>query len=188
MFSYNGLIQNNLVSNNLSDDAGGGISGSGIIRNNLVVRNSASRGGGMFYTRNIWNNTVCYNVGGGISWGSRFGNNIIWGNRSYQLDPQYSDIPSFSNIQNWTSGGEGNISLDPQFVDAANEDFHLRPTSPCIDAGTSIENLLTDIEGNRRGIKGTTEQRGDGSNYDIGAFEYVPSSSAISFKVWNMYE
>lgn len=30
-----------------------------------------------------------------------------------------------------------NIEADPQFVDSANADFHLRPTSPCIGAGTS---------------------------------------------------
>ena len=32
-------------------------------------------------------------------------------------------------------GTNGNISVDPQFRDAANGDFHLRPGSPAIDAG-----------------------------------------------------
>lgn len=36
-----------------------------------------------------------------------------------------------------TSGGTNNIFADPQFVDSVNGDFHLRPTSPCIGAGTS---------------------------------------------------
>jgi hypothetical protein len=31
--------------------------------------------------------------------------------------------------------GEGSISLDPLFVDAANDDYHLQPQSPAIDAG-----------------------------------------------------
>lgn len=34
--------------------------------------------------------------------------------------------------------GVGNISSDPLFVDAANGNFNLRPTSPCINTGTLI--------------------------------------------------
>jgi hypothetical protein len=36
-----------------------------------------------------------------------------------------------------TSGGTNNVFADPQFVDAPNADLRLRPTSPCISAGTS---------------------------------------------------
>ena len=35
------------------------------------------------------------------------------------------------------SGGTGNVFADPQFVDAANDDLRLRPSSPCINAGTA---------------------------------------------------
>lgn len=34
--------------------------------------------------------------------------------------------------------GTGNITTDPLFVDAANGNFNLRPTSPCIDTGILI--------------------------------------------------
>jgi len=34
------------------------------------------------------------------------------------------------------SGGTNNIFSDPQFIDSANGDFRLRPTSPCIGAAT----------------------------------------------------
>lgn len=36
-----------------------------------------------------------------------------------------------------TSGGTNNVFADPQFVDSANGDLRLRPTSPCINAGTA---------------------------------------------------
>jgi hypothetical protein len=36
-----------------------------------------------------------------------------------------------------TSGGTDNIFVDPQFVDSANGDLRLRPSSPCINAGTA---------------------------------------------------
>ena len=36
-----------------------------------------------------------------------------------------------------TSGGTNNVFSDPLFVDSANADFRLRPSSPCINAGTA---------------------------------------------------
>jgi hypothetical protein len=38
---------------------------------------------------------------------------------------------------NNTSGGANNIFVDPQFVDPTNDDLRLRPSSPCISAGTA---------------------------------------------------
>jgi hypothetical protein len=34
------------------------------------------------------------------------------------------------------SGGTNNVFADPQFIDVANDDLRLRPSSPCINAGT----------------------------------------------------
>ena len=36
-----------------------------------------------------------------------------------------------------TSGGTNNVFSDPLFVDSANNDYRLRPSSPCINAGTA---------------------------------------------------
>ncbi|RKY11274.1 MAG: hypothetical protein DRP82_07660, partial [Planctomycetota bacterium] len=68
---------------------------------------------------------------------------------------------------------------DPQFVDAANGDYHLRDTSPCIDAG---DNTLVpggvdeDLDGNQRVVDGNN----DGTAVvDIGTYEYQPSTQPL---------
>jgi len=62
-------------------------------------------------------------------------------------------------------GGSGtNLSLDPKFVDPANNDFKLKDISPAIGSGTSSGIHATDILGNAR-------PNPNGSNPDMGAYE-----------------
>lgn len=46
----------------------------------------------------------------------------------------YSDFFQISS----SPAGTGNITSDPLFVDAANNNFNLRPTSPCLNTGTLV--------------------------------------------------
>jgi len=75
-------------------------------------------------------------------------NSIFWQSIPYRApysDPTlWLDVisagPAFADIR-WSCigggyPGEGNISEDPRFVDPENAGFHLRPDSPCIDAGS----------------------------------------------------
>jgi hypothetical protein len=57
--------------------------------------------------------------------------------------------------------------VDPLVVDAANNDFHPTAGSPLVNAGTAIDEVTNDFEGNPRPY---------GPAHDIGAFEYfVPT-------------
>jgi hypothetical protein len=51
------------------------------------------------------------------------------------------------------------------FVNPADADYHLKLTSPAIDAGTSQYAAKSDLEGHDRPV---------GSAHDIGAYELVP--------------
>lgn len=68
----------------------------------------------------------------------------------------------------------GNISADPQFVDPANNDYRLAPSSPAIDAGrNSAPNIpSTDYYGSPRIVVG---KAGDYQIVDMGAAEFQPA-------------
>lgn len=60
--------------------------------------------------------------------------------------------------------GSDAIVGDPQFVDPANDDFHLQPGSPAINAGSVVPGIDRDAEDNARiGLP------------DIGAYEFQPA-------------
>ena len=156
----NGTVQNNIISGNSAGSwGGGGISSwNGIIQNNTIYNNSAGfqRGGGL--SNSGYDDTVIRNC-------------IIWQN----TDPQFSasNTPTYSCIDGQGAGGEGNITDDPLLSDPDNGDFHILPNSPCVDAGVYVDGLTEDFEGDTRGENGSDQPRGDGSDYDIGADEFM---------------
>ena len=95
-------------------------------------------------------------------------NCVLWGG-----DPVHSDFePGSSNSTNFTIvscnlsepyAGTGNIQSDPLFTNAAANDFHLLPFSPCIDAGSPASPLDP-----------------DGSSADIGQFPFVPPAPGLA--------
>ena len=132
--SLNLLISNCLIKGNTSWDVGG-IHGFNV---NLVLNN-------VTVTENVA--TDWYYLGGiMLEFGSTLSmrNSILWNNSEYELlfyngwsyDIQYSDIEEGS----WA--GTGNISIDPLFTES---DYHLSDNSPCIDAGDP-DSLYYDIE------------------------------------------
>ncbi len=164
-----------VIRNTILDNGGWGIDrspGGFEIVNNVIARNA--RGGINASKYNtIVNNTIVYNKGGGgISWvpGSMgtVVNSIIWQNAPFDLPAGLT--VTYSDITN-PYPGIGNISADPQFVDPAAGNYHLKFSSPCIDKGTNTGGPADDLEGILRPVDGNI----DGTDItDMGAYEYVP--------------
>lgn len=146
-----------------------------------ILNNGPAPGG----TAQVYNNT-CYDFGksgrdsdsGAFSVSAsgamkvNFQNNIVYAlpGQSYISPNTRSRTAAFTGGNNLFFGaGAGpsflssNKNIDPGFVDARNGDFHLRPGSPAIDAGISV-NLTTDHDG---------VTRPQGQAYDVGAYEFL---------------
>lgn len=174
------VIQNNIISNCIASSYfGGGIyKCDGRIQNNIIFGNSAKNGGGLYDCDGIiQNNTIANNSalsGGGINYcNGVISNCIIWENVAL-IGSQITEskMPTYSCIQGWRLEGSGNILYNPRFIDPVTGNYRLSEKSKCIDAGCKVD-IDKDIEGNNRPTKSVLwETRGDGSGYDIGAFEY----------------
>ena len=173
IFIYNNMIYHNL---------GSGIVVSGLtayqpyllndihLVNNTIINNGSSEiwsSGGILISNQenaigsmdkiyILNNIVANNFTFSISvwpWGKQ-PNTISIG---YNLIDNYRSADGFGETK-----GENFIEGNPNFVDAANRDFHLSSTSKAINAGTNLAIVVDDFDFEPRDV----------GNYDIGADEY----------------
>ena len=174
--SYLSVVSNCIVMQNKSGMAGGGAFQGTYINCLFTGNSSGSAYGGGAYGATLINCTVVANSGnyGGVV-GCTAKNSIIY----------------FNSGGNWTSsvltrscstglgGGAGNLSGDPQFVNAAEGDFHLNTNSPCINAGdNSLVPVAVDLDGNPRIVGGAV---------DLGAYEFQTPASIISYAWLQQY-
>jgi competence ComEA-like helix-hairpin-helix protein len=165
------LISNNVVNNN---SHGGIVLFSGyfaldIVHNTVVGNGFASgydTGGagivvGPFITEKVRNNIIVSNRGGINSMEagtSNNRNNLVWGN----LD----------NYVGAASAGEGDLSLDPMFVNPGNKNFRLEVTSPAVDTALVWAGIAMDFDGHARVV---------GDLPDMGAYELQEVSADGDF-------
>ena len=183
-------IKNCIISGNAAPDGGAIYShnnGYPLIINCTITANTAYNSAGAIYCYKSSNMTLSHS----ILWADNAttASEILIGNlgAGTSIHISYCDIQGGREnvisengcIVDW---GQGNIDLDPHFVNisylSANQvftpgDYHLLDDSPCIDAGDPdfvTEPGETDIDGNLRI---------SGAKIDIGADEVVTSIAAI---------
>ena len=140
----------------------------------LIYDNSAGNNPIALAQCNATNCTVYGNTGGylpnpwtagGMSGGNAV-NCIFWGNSGYNGQQVYEPTSiTYSIVQSGYSG-TGNLTSDPQFVNAAANNFNLLPSSPAIDAGDPA-----------------TPKDPDGSRADIGALPFYHAMVGLMYAV-----
>lgn len=152
----------------------GGAQASGISEDCLIVENEAKLGGGAVSAGNLSRCTVVNNRTDGYGGGairSTLHSTILWNNTASESNNNWSVCYGTYNDTSPLIAGPGNISVEPQFKDAAASDYRLSASSPCIDAGFGPTDLSqNDLVG---------EVRWQGRHIDMGAYEtsnsFVPT-------------
>lgn len=141
---FGGHVESSILRDNIAEGLGGGIAMGGgasdvILIMTQIYDNQAQYGGGA-HNSLVDRCTVYGNAGSlggaGLYFDSQgyMTSSIVWGNPGEQILDVYGVTVEWSDVKGgWV--GQGNMNVNPQFKDAANRDFHLRPTSPCIDHG-----------------------------------------------------
>ncbi|MBN1435594.1 MAG: right-handed parallel beta-helix repeat-containing protein, partial [Sedimentisphaerales bacterium] len=197
------LISRNIITGNQAYNGGGVLiyREAAVVSDNFIYDNIARYDGGgvtLYYGGQLLNNTIVGNdayYAGNLIVQTYSGNSCVVSNNIiasassgcglYWDEMVADDVFSYNNVwNNWggdyyysmpdQTGINGNISVDPLFVDAGNYDYHLQMDSPCITAGDPDFVPWpgeTDID---------REGRVFAMRMDIGADEYVGYLPAIA--------
>ena len=180
IISVNGVtLENVLFSGNKANNFGGAIhqtNSSSQLTNVTMTGNHAVNSGGAIY---IFNATL------------NLRNSIIWNNHDSTADTTATSsinvalttyTQTNSLVQNFPTGGVGNLDVDPMFITNIDPsdaptllgNAHLNIGSPAINQGDNsfVNPLITDLDGNTRILDTTV---------DMGTYEF--SSNAVSVNV-----
>jgi len=171
------VIAQNVIEGNTSQDGNGVYWGQApaVLADNTITDSPLAQGGASVVADNfsgmagISNNIIVASGGANYAFSC-----------TYQNFPQnlvsYSDVFSsqgtpYGGMCTNQTGGNGNISADPEFVPNG---FSLQPGSPAIDVGNNsgINLFSADILNNPRIVNGSG---GSSAVVDMGAYEFIPS-------------
>jgi len=166
-----GTMQNCLI---YSNGAEGVLIKSGMLRSCLIYSNNTAgvrieTGDATVENCTITRNGVGVSVRSGYAPTNVFRNVILYGNftgvseTNYMCESNATFACDFSCVSPIPTNGTGNIDDGPVFADAAQMDYRLRAGSPCIDAGTNLDWMLTatDVEGQPRIFNGRADMGAD---------------------------
>ena len=173
------VLEHCLVAGNsagTSGNAGGVWLKFGTVRNCTIVANTANTGGGVhfegsgsggtrvFVNNIVYGNTVIADTSAGApEWTKSYTTAFKMTNNFFAV----STVPSDNRTV-----GEATLTGNPFFADFAGGDYHLTPSSPCLDAGWGEASIDKDLDGNARV---------SGPAMDIGCYEYDQSVLSASF-------
>lgn len=174
IYGVNGspTVSNNVIINQQNTGTGSTLffnSGAPKILNNTIVKNNSNRAAVYLEFANgaqIVNNTIAYNTtnhateGGGIFVGDNsnvlVANNIVAFNSSNNITRKNVGSAQMTLRNNCVTGspqnyrniqaGPKDIADDPQFVAPNGDNYHLKATSPCFDAGHSPDALIIPVD------------------------------------------
>jgi len=184
-------IVNCLFVGNTADESGGAVRND---RSSPTIINCTFNGNSTHYGGAICNGpyaspiiTNCIFWGNSASLGDEIDNNgYCHPTISYcNIEDGWNGPKVANRLGSSTINGGGNIAADPLFIDAVNPDFYARDYrlsdgSPCIDAAMDA-GVYTDIEGQIRPIDfPDVDNNGELPEFDIGAYETVPSLDKIA--------
>lgn len=181
-----GVQDSKFLNNLMYDNTAGGLTwfytdGSANCQRDLFYNNTC------VFQDGVGRNVILISKGKSLAINNKVKNNILYTNNASKaaICTYASNVAGFESDNNVVidrfsvNAGRSNISLatwrtygydahslisDPAslFVDPANNNFHLKSTSPAINAGTTLTEVTTDIEGYPR----------TAGSYDIGCYEY----------------
>ncbi|MBN1669387.1 MAG: right-handed parallel beta-helix repeat-containing protein [Kiritimatiellae bacterium] len=193
---YGGLLEHSVIYTNYADYSGGGVAiyaGLGEMNNCLVARNVCySYGGGMYCYAGggpvanctiVENRSLYYYGGVDCNYTGIFYNCIIYYNTAsvgqYEIGGHDGNAVNCCISDSSSSNGlvvfKACTTNAPDFVDRAGFDYHLLPTSPCLDTGS---NALAEAEADLDGIG-----RIMGLCVDMGCYEYGSISNDLAAPV-----
>ena len=158
------VLLNNVITGNTASQGGGVYAfanqGQPAFVNNTIADNSAGVGTQLYIDAADGNVEIANNLlidftgSGAVFCGSTSGQIPVF-NHNDVFSVQSSTgaaAPAYTGACPDTTGTNGNLQADPNFVDHVSGNFHLQPGSVALDAGDNLAaNLpVTDVEGNPR--------------------------------------